>query len=116
MEEVVWVVLYALLGLAAFFAPWYVHYAKELLDVLDALSYALLLLNIFACVLSLETAGITEAIDTFLEDSFNGLAYYSIYLICANISRYLRLGRISLRKILAYFMLLYLVLLLRMYW
>jgi len=92
--------IYALLGLAAFLAPWDVHNAKELLDALDLISYALLIIYpVYA--FNFEIAKIMEETVSLFQGFLEGLVCQSIYLIFANISRYLRLGRISLERILA---------------
>jgi len=101
--------VYALLGLVAFFAPRYVHNAKELLDALDAISYAPLIVSLIVRLpvyaINFEIAKLAEEnISLFiflLQDFLEGLMCQSIYLIFANISRYLWFGRISLERILA---------------
>ncbi|MCC6006039.1 MAG: hypothetical protein LM590_17000 [Thermofilum sp.] len=101
--EMIWVLLYAVLGLLAFVAPRDVHSAKSLLDALDSVSYALFCLQLLTCVFSLDATGSVEAVRAFLNDSLEGLVYYCIYLIFANISRYLWFKRISVGRILSYF-------------
>ena len=97
--------VYALLGLIAFFAPRDVHNARELLDALDIISYAPLIMYLPVRTINFEIAKIVEeTISLFIslfQGFLEGLMCQSIYLIFANISRYLWLGRISLKRILA---------------
>jgi len=101
IEGAVLMLVYALLGLIAFFAPRDVHDAEMLLDALDKLSYALLIIYLLIHVFNLEIYKISEEIVSLPQDFLEGLMCQSIYLIFANISRYLRLGRISLERIFA---------------
>ena len=101
IERAVLMLVYALLGLIAFFAPRDVHDAEMLLDALEKFSYALLIMYLLIHAFNFKIYKISEEIISFLLDFLEGLMYQSIYLIFANISGYLRLGRISLKRIFA---------------
>jgi hypothetical protein len=107
--ELTWVLLYAMLGLIAFVAPKYVHDAKLLLDALDLFSCVLICLQLLTCMFSFNAIGAVKTTYAFLQDFLEGFIYYFIYLIFANISRYLWLGKISVQRILVYLVILILL-------
>jgi len=107
--ELTWALLYAMLGLMAFVAPRYVHDAKSLFDVLDVVSCVLFCLQLLTCMFSFNAIGAVKTTYAFLQDFLEGFIYYCVYLIFANISRYLWLGRISVQRILGYLVILILL-------
>jgi hypothetical protein len=102
--EMLWVMFYAFLGLLAFIYPRDVHEAKSWLDNFDKLVFAIVVIQVFISVLSSNVTGITDLIVGLVRDSTEGVAYYLIYLIFANISRGCRFGRFSFERIIYYFM------------
>jgi type IV secretory pathway VirB2 component (pilin) len=110
--EMFWVVFYAILGLLAFIYPKEVHEAKSWLDSLDSLAFAIVVFQVFISALISNVTGITDPVVGLVRDSIEGLAYYLVYLIFANISRGLRFGRFSFERIISYIIALLLITLL----
>ena len=110
--------LYIILGLSAFILPRFVHYAKEVLDFLDIIAiitFILKFVNIASDVLY-QKMSISYAVQNpqsianeYLYDYVEGVIHYFIYLIFANISRYIRFGMISLHRIIMYFVMIILL-------
>jgi hypothetical protein len=109
--------LYIILGLSAFILPCFVHYAKKVLDVLDIIAiitFILKFINIVSDVLyqrsiSYAMQNLQSIANEYLYDYVEGVIYYFIYLIFANISRYVRFGMISLHRIIMYFVMIILL-------
>jgi hypothetical protein len=103
--------LYIILGLSAFILPRFVHYAKEVLEALDAIAITTFILKFVSIVsdanqlhnAELVSASLQSIANEYLYDYVEGVIYSFIYLIFANISRYVRFGRISLYRITMYF-------------
>ena len=92
--------LYALLGLAAFVLPKFVHYAEEVLNLLDRVSVVIFVLHAVNAVLNLRADDVFKAVSSFVEDFLTGLLCLHLYLVCANISRYIHFRQFSLRRML----------------
>jgi type IV secretory pathway VirB2 component (pilin) len=101
---------YAFLGLLAFFYPREVHEAKSWLDNFDNLALAIVVFQVVISVFSSNVTGISDLVVGLVRDSFEGFAYYLVYLFFANISRGLWFGRFSFERIIYYFIALLIIL------
>jgi len=99
-DVAVMALLYTLLGLAAFVLPRFVRYAEEVLNLLDGVSVAIFVLYIVRAALNLRADDVFRAVSSFVEDFLTSLLYLCLYLVFANISRYIWFGRFSLRRML----------------
>jgi cytochrome c biogenesis protein CcdA len=110
--------LYIILGLSAFILPCFVHYAKKVLNVLDIIAiiaFILKFINIVSDVLyqkmsiSYAIQNLQSIANEYLYDYVEGVIYSFVYLIFANISRYVQFGMISLHRIIMYFVMIILL-------
>ena len=102
MDAIIMILIYAFLGLVAFTAPKFVHEAKNVLNFLDKASFLLLILFIFINAFQFKTNEMVKEISSFTMNSLIGVDALFVYLLCANISRCLWLGRCSVKRIVGY--------------
>ncbi len=87
MDSTTIILVYTFLGLMAFSAPKFVHEAKDILNLLDKLSMALLILYILADALSFQFDKAIVETNSFIINSLIGVIALLVYLFYANISR-----------------------------